>query len=72
MALLELGILALLAIVVLIILGVIVLIVIVRGIFHWLPAVVAAIFAYLVTHSLLWAAGAFLLVAILMIAFRHR
>ncbi len=72
MALLEIGLLALLAIVVLLILGVLILIVIVRGVIHWLPAVVAAILVYLVFHSLLWAAGAFLVVAILMIAFRHR
>ena len=72
MALLDLGLLALLAIVVLLILGVLILILIVRGVIHWLPAVVAAVLAYLVTHSLVWAAGAFLIVAILMIAFRHR
>ncbi len=70
--LLEIELLVLLAVIVLIILGVIILMVIVRGVIHWLPAVVAAVLVYLISGSLLWAAGAFLVVAILMIAFRRR
>ena len=72
MALLGLGLLVLLAIIVLIIIGILILGFIVHSIIHWFPAVIVAVLVYVYAHSLLLAAVAFFVVAILMIALRHR
>ena len=72
MALLGLGLLVLVAIIVLFIVGILILGFIVHRIIHWFPAVVVAVLVYIFAHSLLLAAVAFFVVAILMIALRHR
>ena len=72
MALLGMGLLVLVAIIVLFIIGILVLGFIVHSIIHWFPAVVIAVLVYIFAHSLLLAAVAFFVVAILMIALRHR
>ena len=72
MALLGMGLLVLVAIIVLFIIGILVLGFIVHSIIHWFPAVIVAVLVYIYAHSLLLAAVAFFVVAILMIALRHR
>ena len=72
MALLGLGLLVLVAIIVLFIIGILILGFIVHSIIHWFPAVVVAVLVNIFAHSLLLAAVAFFVVAILMLALRHR
>lgn len=67
-----LGLAALIVVVVLIVIGVIILAFILRAVIHWLPALIVAVLAYFFLHSLLWAAVAFVAVALLMVALRHR
>jgi hypothetical protein len=62
----------LLVLFVLIIIGILVLALIVGTLIHWFPAVIVAIVVWFLTGSLLWAAVAFVVIAILMIAFRRR
>ncbi len=57
---------------VLIVVGILILWLIVHTVVHWFPAVIAAAAVYLIWHSLVYAAGAFFLVALLMVFFRHR
>ena len=72
MTFLGLGLLVLLAIIVLVIIGILILGFIVHSIIHWFPAVIVAVLVYIYAHSLLLAAVVFFVVAILMIALRHR
>ena len=69
---LGLALLVLIAIIVIIVIGILILGFIVHSIIHWFPAVIVAALVYIFSHSLLLAAIAFLVVAILMIALRHR
>jgi len=62
----------LLVVFVLIIIGILVLALIVGTVIHWFPAVIVAVLIWYFTGSLLWGAAAFVVIAILMIAFRRR
>lgn len=62
----------LLVVFVLIIIGILILALIVGTLIHWFPAVIVAILIWFFSGSLLWAAVAFVVIAILMIAFRRR
>ena len=63
--------LLLVAVIILLIIGILILALIVGTVIHWFPAVIAAIVVWYLA-GLLWAAVAFVAVAILMIAFRRR
>ena len=69
---LGIGLLALAVIVILFIIGIVILAFILRAIIHWIPAVIVAILVYFFLHSLLYAEAAFDVIALLMVALRHR